>query len=99
MINSGDRQPVTADFGSALLCCYVRLCYLCEIEHQLVLKNRSMLIEIHTQEESRDDPHRPDMLIFWSELHFEFRLVEPSILNKILRADSYEIHAKTLNIH
>ena len=97
MINSGDRQPVMADFGSAPLCS--RLCYLCEIEHPLVLKNRSMLNEIHTQEESRDDPHRPDMLIFWSELHFEFRSAEPSILNKILRADSYEIYVKTLNIH
>ena len=97
MINSGDRQPVMADFGSALLCS--RLCYLCEIEHQLVLKNRSMLNEIHTQEESRGDLHQLDMLIFWSELHFEFRSVEPSILNKILRADSYEIYVKTLNIH
>ena len=85
------------DFGSASLCS--RLCYLCDIEHQRVSMNSSMMNEIHIQEESRDDQHQRDMLSFLTGLHFEFRSVEPSILNKILRADSYEIYVKTLNIH
>ena len=58
-----------------------------------------MLNEIHIQGESRDDPHQLDMLIFYFELHFEFRSAELLILNKILRADSYEIYVKALNIH
>ena len=61
--------------------------------------NRSMLNEIHIQGESRDDPHQLDMLIFYFELHFEFRSAELLILNKILRADSHEIYVKTLSIH
>ena len=75
------------NFGSAPL--YSRLCYLCDIEHQRVSMNSSTMNEIHIQEESRDDQRQPDMLSFLTELHFEFRLVKPSILKKFLRTDSY----------
>ena len=51
--------------------------------------NSSTMNEIHIQEESRDDQRQPDMLSFLTELHFEFRLVKPSILKKFLRTDSY----------
>lgn len=67
----------------------VRLFYLCDIEHQRVLMNSSTMNEIRNQEESRDDQRQLDMLSFWSGLHFEFRSVKPSILNKFLSTDSY----------
>ena len=47
--------------------------------------NSSTMNEIHIQEESRDDQHQHDMLIFLIVLHFEFHLAELSILKKILK--------------
>ena len=79
------------DFGCTVHYLCKRL-YLYEIEHQLVLMNSSTMDKIHIQEESHDDQHQHDMLIFLIELHFKFHLAELSILKKHLKIDIGQIH-------